>query len=383
MSTQSPLSEDLLAAIHRRAADYDERNTFFTEDLRDLSAAGYLGAGVPTQMGGLGQTLAQVAQLQHRLAGAAPATALAINMHQVWVAVAALLHHRGDDSLDFVLRGALEGEVFAFGISEPGNDLVLFGSDSSAVPDGEGGYRFYGTKIFTSLAPAWTQLGTFGMDTTSADAPISVFGFVTRDGVDTKNDWDTLGMRATQSRTTVLDGAYAPAHQVVRRLDPGPNPDPLIFGIFACFEILISAVYSGIAQRALDLAVQAATTRTSKRHDGAPLASLPDTRRRIASAGIALDGTWTQVLALARDVDESADHAGAWFAKLSALKVRSTAVAAEVVGEAMAVAGGASYSRTSELARLHRDVTAGQFHPSSSDSAHQTMASYLLGPVPE
>jgi len=63
------------------------------------------------------------------------------------------------------------GEVFAFGISEGGNDLVLFGSDTAAVPDGHGGYAFTGTKIFTSLAPVWTSLGLHGLDTTSPDAP--------------------------------------------------------------------------------------------------------------------------------------------------------------------------------------------------------------------
>ncbi|WP_163542892.1 acyl-CoA dehydrogenase family protein [Occultella kanbiaonis] len=380
----SLLTDDLLARIRSRAADYDRANEFFTEDLEDLTAAGYLTALVPTEFGGAGLTLEELTREQMRLAGAAPSTALAVNMHHVWVGVAKTVHDRGDDSLDFVLTEAAAGEIFAFGISERGNDLVLFGSTTEARPDGAGAYTFYGTKIFTSLSPAWTRLGTFGMDTVSEDAPRSVYGFVTRDGggVEIKDDWDTLGMRASQSCTTVLDGAPAAADRIVRRLVPGPNADPFIFGIFANFEILLAAVYTGIAQRALDVAVETVHKRTSLKNDGAPYAHDPDIRWRIADAAIALDGIGPQIATLASDVDNLVDHGAMWFARLSAVKVRATETAKDVVEKAIRVSGGSSYFNRSELSRLYRDVLAGLFHPSDDESAHAAMANALLGPVP-
>src|SRR5699024_3034990 len=98
--------------------------------------------------------------------------------------------------------------------------------------------------IFTSLSPAWTRLGTFGTDSTGEE-PMSVFGFITRDGggFEIKDDWDTLGMRGSQSCTTVLTGAHAPADRVIRRIPPGPTTDPFVFGIFASFELLLASVY--------------------------------------------------------------------------------------------------------------------------------------------
>ncbi|HLS14440.1 MAG TPA: acyl-CoA dehydrogenase family protein [Beutenbergiaceae bacterium] len=380
----SMLSDELLDRIRERAPGYDRDNAFFTEDLADLTEAGYLRAMVPESHGGAGLSLTQMVDEQIRLAGASPATALAVNMHQIWVGVAKVAAARGVDTLDFLLTEAAKDELFAFGISERGNDLVLFGSATEARPDGEHGYTFHGTKIFTSLAPVWTWLGTFGLDSTSPDAPKSVFAFVRRDaGVHTKDDWDTMGMRATQSRTTVLDGAHAPAERVARRLDPGPNPDPFIFGIFACFEILISSVYAGIAQRALDVAIQTVQRRTSMKNDGAPYSHDPDIRWRIADAGIALEGALLQLRTIARDVDEQADHGSLWFAKLSSLKVRVTETAKDVVDAAVRVSGGGSYFNSSELSRLYRDVLAGLFHPSDDESAHNTMATALLGPLPE
>lgn len=372
------LSDDLLARIHERAAGYDRENAFFAEDLEELAAAGYLRAFLPEDQGGRDATLLDVARAQSRLAAAAPATALAVNMHLVWTGVARLLRRRGDLGLAEVERRASAGEILAFGISEAGNDLVLFGSDTVATPDGHGGYTFSGTKIFTSLAPAWTSLGVTGLDTVSPDAPKVVYAFVGRDGVMTKDDWDTLGMRASQSRTTVLEEAHAPAGAVLRRLDAGPNADPLVFGIFACFETLVAAVYTGVGARALELAAEAAAARRSKR-TGAPLSDDPDIRWRIADAAIAHDALWPQIESIARDVEDGVDRGSQWFRALVGLKTRATETARSVVDQAIRVSGGSSYFSSNELSRLYRDVLAGMFHPSDPESAHSTVATAILG----
>ncbi len=384
MSTFDPetfLPSDLLERIGSRAGDVDAENRFPDEDLAELRDAGYLALLAPTALGGGGLTLAQVALLQQRLAGAAPATALAVNMHLVWTGVASVLADRGIDTLRFVHEGAVAGEVFAFGISEAGNDLVLFGSDTAAVPTGDGGYAFTGTKIFTSLAPVWTQLGLHGLDTTDPENPQMVYAFVPRtDAVVTRDDWNTLGMRGTQSRTTELHAATAPADRVVRTIAPGPNPDPLVFAIFSVFEILLASVYTGIARRALEVAVATAKTRTSKK-SGRPYSDDPDIRWRIAEMALAYDALPPQIAALASDVDTQADHGAQWFALLSGLKHRAVTAAKHVVDEAMLVAGGSSYFTRHELSRLYRDVLAGQFHPSDPESAHATVAAAWLGPA--
>jgi len=377
------LDDSLLDRIRERAAGYDRDNGFFTEDLEELRERGYLRALVPAEFGGLGWSLEDAVRGQMRLGGAAPATALAVNMHLVWTGVAKVLHDRGDDTLGFLLREAGEGELFGFGISEAGNDLMLFGSRSEADPQPDGGYRFTGRKIFTSLSPAWTRLGTMGLDSASADAPKLVYAFIDREDPDVKilDDWNTLGMRASQSRTTVLDGAYAAADRIVRRLDPGPNADPFVFGIFANFELLLSAVYTGIGGRAIELAVAAARRRTSMKHGGRPLSNDPDIRWRIADAAIAHDAIEPQLRSLARDVDELVDHGAGWYPKLSGAKVRATETAKHVVDQAVRVAGGSSYFAGNELGRLYRDVLAGIFHPSDDESAHGTVANALLGPA--
>lgn len=375
------LSDELLDRIRERAPVHDRENTFPQQDLDELRDAGYLRILVPEDRGGAGLGLEQAAILQQRLATASPATALAINMHLVWTGVAKVFGDRGVPGLEFVQDGAAAGEVFAFGISEAGNDLVLFDSSTSAAPQEDGGYAFTGTKIFTSLAPVWTRLGLHGLDTTSADAPKLVFAFVERtDAVTTGDDWDTLGMRATQSRTTRLDGAIAAPTHVVRRIDPGPNPDPIVFGIFSAFEILLASVYTGIARRALDLTVAGVRQRRSRK-TGAVYSADPDIRWRVADMGLAYDALPPQIAALARDVDAQADHGPRWFTLLSGLKHRAVTMAKGVVDDAMLAAGGGSYFSSNELSRLYRDVLAGAFHPSDPESAHATAATAWLGPL--
>jgi alkylation response protein AidB-like acyl-CoA dehydrogenase len=368
------LTGDLLDSIRARAAGYDRDNVFFTEDLAELTAAGYL----------RDRSLAEASADQRLLAAHAPATALGINMHLVWTAVARIVRERGDDSLAWILDDADAGNVFAFGNSEPGNDLVLQDSTTSAVPDGDGGYRFTGTKIFTSLSPAWTRLGIFGRDDSDPDNPVLVHGFLLRSdpGYRIVEDWNTLGQRATQSHTTVLDGAHVPADRIVRSVPVGPSADPFIFAIFAAFETLIASVYAGIADRALELAVAAVQRRTSLKNGGRPYAEDPDIRWRIADAALALDAVGPQLERTAADVDGLVDHGRDWFRMLVGVKHHSTEVARRVVDQAIRVSGGSSYRADSELARLYRDVAAGIFHPSDPESVHSTVATNLLGPLP-
>ncbi len=382
MSLTKLLPDELLDRFRERAAGYDQRNEFFHEDLAELKAQGYLRMFATEDDGGLGFGLEQVAAAQRRLATAAPATALAINMHLVWTGVAHLLARRGDDSMRYVLQEAVAGEVFAFGNSEAGNDSVLFDSNTVAKPVGDGSYSFTGTKIFTSLSPAWTRLGIFGKDA-SGDEPVLVHAFITREtpGYTIMDDWNTLGMRASQSNTTVLEGVVAPAERIFRKLPVGPNADPLIFAIFACFETLLAAVYTGLGERALNIGVATVKKRISKKYAGTTYAQDPDIRWRIADAALAMDGLYPQLESLARDVDTLVNHGPQWFPKLVGLKIRATETARTVVDLMIRVSGGGSYFAGNELGRLYRDVLAGIFHPSDDESAHSTIANAWLGPI--
>lgn len=375
------LAPEVRERIYSRAPVHDSENTFPHDDLRDLVDAGYLTAFVPEEYGGAGLSLTEICREQTTLAKASPGTALGINMHQIIVGLGRHLVACGNERGAEILRMAGNGDLFGFGISEPANDLVLFGSTTEAKPDGEGGFTFYGTKIFTSLAPAWTKLLTFGRDDSGSE-PMSVFAILdrSRGGFTIVDDWYTLGMRATQSNTTLLQGAYAPAEHVLARVTPGPSFHPVVFGIFANFELLLAATYTGIGERAVELAVETVKQRNSVR-TGTTYSNDPDIRWRIADAAILMDGIYPQIDALAHDFENGVDRGPAWLPQLSAVKHRAAEAAKEAVEQAIRASGGSSYYMTKELSRLYRDVLAGLFQPSDAESLHGAWASLLLGPI--
>ena len=102
----SLLNDDLLARFAARAPQYDADNRFAQEDFDELREAGYLLLNVPTELGGHGRSLAEVAREQRRLAYHAAPTALAVNMHLYWTGVAADLWRSGDMSLQWLLEEA-------------------------------------------------------------------------------------------------------------------------------------------------------------------------------------------------------------------------------------------------------------------------------------
>ena len=376
------LSDELLGEIHSRAARYDAENTFPEEDYDQLREAGYYAAFVPEEFGGSGLTLSEIAAEQTRLAKAAPGTALGINMHQIIVGLGRMLVDAGRSEGEQILRDAADGHLFGFGISEPGNDLVLFGSISDAKPTEDGGYTFTGTKVFTSLSPAWTRLLTFGADSDSSDAPKSVFAILRREdgGVTIKDDWYVLGMRGTQSNTTLLEGASVKAEQVLGRVDPGPNLDPVVLGIFANFEILLAATYAGVGERAIEVAVEHVKKRRSVMNQ-TTYSNDPAIRWRLAEAALLMNAVGPQIREMAALVESDAEPNLGWLPRLSAVKNAASEASLRVVEQCVRACGGSSYYDKNELSRLYRDVLAGLFQPSDQESLHGAWANMVLGPV--
>ncbi|KMY23724.1 acyl-CoA dehydrogenase [Actinobaculum suis] len=376
------LSDELLSTLHARAAAHDAANEFPFNDYEDLCNAGYYAAFVPEEYGGAGLSLTEIAAEQTRLAKAAPATALGINMHQIIVGLGRWLVRQGVAKGEKILREAAAGKLFAFGISEPGNDLVLFGSLTQAREDGQGGYLLSGTKVFTSLAPAWDWLMTFGA-VTSETGTQNVFGLINRNdgGFEIKDDWHVTGMRATQSNTTVLQEARIAPENVLGLVNPGPSKEPVVYGIFSNFEILLGATYQGIGERAIEVAAAHVKQRKSVLHQDV-YANDPDIRWRIAEAALTMYPVGPALRELAHSVDNGGELSDPGeYPRFSAAKNLAAEASLRAVNECIRACGGSSYYETHELSRLYRDVLAGLFQPSDQESLHSAWASMVLGPI--
>jgi alkylation response protein AidB-like acyl-CoA dehydrogenase len=377
-TTKTPLSDELIGRCGSRAAAYDRDNRFFTEDFEELRAAGYLKMAVPEHLGGPGMTLAGICREQRRLAYRAPATALATNMHLYWTGLAADMRRAGDKSLEWILAEAAAGEIFAAGHGEAGNDLPLFLSTAKAERV-DGGYRFWGHKTFGSLTPVWTRLGLHAMDASNPSAPQIIHAFLPRDakGYSIKETWDTLGMRATRSDDTVLDGAFVPDRYIARRL-PAGTADLFVLSIFGWAEPTFANIYLGLAERARDLAAAGVKKRTSLALTRS-MAYHPEIQRCFSEMQLALEAATAQVDRVADDWSNQVDHGMAWPMKLVAAKHNAVEAAKKVVDLAMSVSGGTGMFKSNELERLYRDVRCGGFHPANSILVHEIVGKTVLG----
>jgi alkylation response protein AidB-like acyl-CoA dehydrogenase len=385
-STSSPppinpvLSEEMLARFAARAASYDQENRFFQEDFEDLRAAKYLLLPVPSEFGGAGMTLAEVCQQQRRLAYYAPATALAVNMHLYWLGVAADLWRRGDISLEWILREAAAGEIFAAGHAESGNDVPVLLSTSKAERV-EGGYRFTGRKHFGSLAPVWTRFGLHGMDTSNPSQPKIVHAFMPRDtaGYAIKETWDVLGMRATRSDDTVLESAFIPDRYVARIVPAGEaGLDPFVLAVFAWALMGFGNIYYGLAKRALDQSVSAAKGKGSLALTRS-MAYHPEVQHAIAEMVIELESIGPHLEAVAQDWSNGVDYGALWPSKVFAAKYRAVEGSWRVVDLGLDVTGGNGIFRSAGYERLIRDARLGRIHPANSFLTHEVVAKTALG----
>jgi len=383
--SDSVLSGELLERCAQRAAGYDRENRFFFEDFHELREANYLLAAVPEEFGGLGLTLTEICHQQRRLARRSAPTALAVNMHIGATGIAADLYGRGDRSQAWMLEEAARGNVFAYGYSESGNDLeVLYAAGRAERVDG--GYRFFGHKHFGSLTPVWNWLNIYGLDAADPDDPKIIHGVLARDtaGYRIVETWDTLGMRATASQDTVIEGAFVPDQHVIRTTKPGfAGADDYILTIFGRFEPMFANIYIGIAERARDLAIERIRTKRSVAQMTRSMAYHPGVQQAIADIVIELDGIIAHADRIAEDWSNGVDHGAMWPAKLVAAKYHCVEGAFRVVDLAMDVSGGRGMFKGDELERLYRDARCGRFHPANAMTVHEVVGKSALGVLGE
>lgn len=377
------LSDEVLAGFRSRAAVADDRNEYFHEDFAILRDSGYLAAAVPQELGGWGDDLVTLGATQRRIARFAPATALAMCMHHYWVGMAVEHERAGDTSLRWILERAVDGEVFAAGHAEAGNDSPVVMSTATAERV-EGGYRLNGHKQFGSNGPVWSFLGAHALDASDPEHPVVVHAFVDRDapGVTVVPRWDTLGMRPSQSYETTLEGVFVPDERI-GAVTPAGDPTSLFVAAMQLWFVgLVGNVYLGIADRALELAVASATKKTSVAIPRGTYAHNPMVQHQVSEMFLELDAASSAVDRLTADWVAGVDHAERWGPIMLSTKWRAVEAAKRVVDRALDVSGGGGMMRGNELERLYRDVRCGGFHPANDALVHELVGKILLGVDP-
>jgi alkylation response protein AidB-like acyl-CoA dehydrogenase len=202
-------------------------------------------------------------------------------------------------------------------------------------------------------------------------------------GYEIKNTWDTLGMRATRSDDTIVDGAFVPDTHIARVVPAGfSGADNFVLGIFAWALINFGNVYYGLAQRVVELAVEHVKSKSSLGLTRS-MAYHPHVQHQVAEMVMELEAIGAQLEAVANDWSTGVDHGMAWPIKIVAAKYRAVEGAWTIVDRALEVSGGFGMFKKSELERLFRDARAGRFHPANGSLSHEVVGKMTLGINPD
>jgi acyl-CoA dehydrogenase len=351
------LAADIGAVAAEHAADHDRDATFVTEAYAAMRANGYLALAVPSELGGLGATMRQVAYAQAELARHDGATALAATMHLYLTALQAFRYRSGAPDAEAVLRRvADEGIVIA---TSGGSDWLW--PTTVAEPDGEGNLRVSGRKAFCSQSPEATAVATSAvLGQPGDDAEVVHFSLpLAAEGVRIVETWDTLGMRGTASHDLVLDDVVVPADKVAGRRPYGEFGVPLMAAALH-FAPVAGATYFGIAAGARDVAVAGASAGA---RGPRALGDLPHVQRQVGLMDAELRSAWWALMGALDEMGEDYVVSPDLLSTLMLAKRQAVVAASAVVGLAMDTLGGRSYFRSSPLERAYRDVRAGSFHP--------------------
>jgi alkylation response protein AidB-like acyl-CoA dehydrogenase len=373
------VARELAAPMAARAAGYDRDGSFPAEDLEDLRSAGLMGLMAPTRLGGWGAGFADYAQVAMALAEGNGATALVYNMH---ASVTGALAGTPDDvaralgapesffaARDRILAAAAEGSFYAVAMSERGAGSRLSALTTSYQPVPEG-YRIVGSKTFVSGAGYADAYLVAARTHEPGEPRVSHFLVPAGDGVRVEPTWDSLGMRATGSHDVHLD-ITVPADALLGGLE---GLAVLLAHVMPQWLVAsYAAVYVGVAQAAIDAAVEHLTARG--------LGHLPAVRARLGRADTAVAGARLTVLEAARRVDEDPGapqtNRWVWRAKLAAGQT-----AMDVAASMLEAAGTSASRRGHPLERLYRDARCGSLQPATSDVCADYLGAAALGADP-
>ncbi len=338
----------------RHADEVDARARFPKEAFAALKEKKLLGILVPASEGGAGADLAEVVSICHALGQACASTAMIYAMHQIQVSC--IVRH-GDKSpwqKTFMKRLASEQLLLASATSEAG-----VGGDvrTSICAVEEKGGRFSLSKNATVIsygADADCILVT-ARRTPQSPASDQVIVVIPKESYKLQHtqSWDTLGMRGTCSDGWLLKGE-GEMGQVI----PVPYADVSALTMLPTSHLTWSAVWLGIASDAVARARTFLRGEARKKPGATPAGAA-----RLAEATSLLHLMRSNLVASLRQYEaglKAPDKiASPHFAvAMNNLKVGSSRLVVQIVGEAMLAAGLAGYRNDSahSLGRHLRDA---------------------------
>ncbi|MBV9685150.1 MAG: acyl-CoA dehydrogenase family protein [Solirubrobacterales bacterium] len=335
------------------------------DELRDR---GYLRLAAPVPYGGAGIPFTRYLELLELFSMSHASLRMIVHVcNGIWRPMDS---HANDDQRERFIKPVIAGEIkVAFTLTEP---TAGSGADMrcSVVREGDT-YYLSGEKHLITFGTVADYLLTFARveGTRGADGTVALMVPTRGEGVAAREMAETMGVRGTDHGHIVFDRAPVP---VADRLgEEGQGLDIALSGFLGPSRISLATTCVGLAQRALDLALEYAQRRETF---GRKIAERQAIAFRLAEMATDVEAARRLVMHAASTWEQTG-HAPmqAAMAKLFASEMLQ-----RVTDGALQVHGGIGYWATSPIERVYRDARAQRFEEGTAEIQKTTIARDLL-----
>ncbi|MGW4755702.1 acyl-CoA dehydrogenase family protein [Streptomyces chartreusis] len=355
--------------IAPKAAEEEDAGRFPREVFTLLSESGLLGLPYDSEYGGGEQPYEVYLQVLEELAAVRLTVGLGVSVHTLASYALATYGSKQQqvEHLPAMLGGGLLG---AYCLSEPASGSDAASLRTKAVRDGED-WVITGTKAWIThggIADFYTVMARTGEDGPRGISAFLVPGDAA--GLSAAAPEKKMGMKGSPTAQVHLDGVRVGDD---RRLGEEGQGFAIALSALDSGRLGIAACAIGVAQAALDEAVEYATER---RQFGKPIADFQGLRFMLADMATQIEAGRALYLAAARLRD-----AGRPFAKQAAMaKLHCTDAAMKVTTDAVQILGGYGYTADFPAERYMREAKVLQIVEGTNQIQRMVIARHLAGP---
>jgi alkylation response protein AidB-like acyl-CoA dehydrogenase len=349
-----------------RAAEFEARKEFPRELVRLLGRSGLLGLPYDEAYGGAGQPYEVYLQVLEQLAATWASVALAVSVHTM--SCYPLVAFGTDEQRDRWLPDMIGGELLgAYCLSEAqsGSDAAALRTKATKVADE---YVLEGTKAWVTHGGVADYYLTFCRTSEDAKRGISALLIpADTDGLQPQPPERKMGLWSSPTASIALDKAHVDTERLI-----GAEGDGLRIALSALDSgrLGIAAIATGLAQAALDAAIEWVTVREQF---GKRIAEFQGVSFILADMATGIEAARSTYLAAARRRDAGLSYGP----QASMAKLLATDMAMTVTTDAVQLFGGYGYTTEFPVERYMREAKVMQIFEGTNQIQRMVIGRHL------
>ena len=355
------------------AAEYDRNSVFPWPVVEKMAEAGLFGVYIGEEYGGIGDTdrtmnMVLVTEEVSKACGGIALSFAGTALGTLPIIIAG----NEEQKAKFLPAIAAGKRLAAFALTEAQAGSDAAGIRTTAIRDGDH-YVLNGVKqwitnggdaeVYTVVVMTNPQKGPRGASTLIVEKGTPGFSF--------GKEEDKMGIRASSTRELVFEDCRVPVENLLGREGTGFIT---AMKTFDASRPGVGAQALGIAQGALDLAVDWAITR---KQFGSPVSSFQGLRFLLADMAMQVEAARALIYATSRHIDGNPRDRSTIYSAMS--KCFASDVAMSVTTDAVQVFGGSGYMRDYPIEKFMRDAKITQIYEGTNQIQREEISRILIG----